>query len=131
MNEHLHDRIQELLSISEQVILATCGPAGPQVSVVTGQMSHGCFLLYVERASDHLFNLEQKPDLTALTTGWELHGRGEAMPDGMFSPPRPWQLVVRVKPTRMHLLDPVRRHRIETIDFEAEPPEDGSGYPNR
>lgn len=117
MNEHLRRRIEELFSECNQVVLATCGPAGPQVSRVPSEVRDRYLILKVDRASDHLYNLEVQPELALLTPGWELHGTSKLRTTSTDVYLRSWQVAVQVIPTRVHILDQDSRRRIETIDF--------------
>ena len=119
MNEHLRQRIEELFSECTQVILATCGPAGPQVSQVPSAVRERWLILKVDRTSDHLFNLDVQPKLALLTPGWELRGSGLLLSTNPDVYLHSWQAAIQVFPTRVHILDPDSRRRVETIDFST------------
>lgn len=117
MNEHLRQRAVELFSSCEQVLLVTCGPAGPQVSQVASQVRNEHLILLVECISDHLFNLEIQREVAVLSPAWELHGIAQVMQADAGVPVQPWQVAIKVRPARLHVLDADHTTRIETIDF--------------
>ncbi len=119
MNKHLWQRVESLLTQYDQAVLATCGAAGPQASVVHYQMQASRLIVYVAHASDHLFNLETQPELVLLSPEWKLHGRGFVIQEnGLVSPPS-WQVIVRIQPLRLHILNADGSGYAETIDIEA------------
>lgn len=115
MNKHLQERIEQYLERYETAILATCGQAGPQVSMVPYQAQHLDLYLYVPRNADHLFNLETQPELALFTPGWKLHGR--MIPAGESHAPHEWESVVRVQLNRFHILSEDSKTIVETIDM--------------
>jgi hypothetical protein len=117
MNAHLQQRIEALFHQHERVTLATCGAAGPQISLVTARANGLTLVLFVPHTSDHLFNLEQQPELVLLTPTWKLHGRGVAAPEHPIAPPHAWQTAVRVVPVRLHILNDDSQNSVETLDF--------------
>lgn len=112
MNKHLQQRVEVLLNQYERAILATCGPAGPQISVVTYSVKQLRLHLTLTHGSDHLFNLETEPSLVLMTTGWRLHGHRDAMSDTNDQ-----QATIVVTGTRLHVLSDDGQNTIETIDF--------------
>ncbi len=62
MNQHLQQRVADLLAQYDTVTLATCGPAGPQISRVPYRVQQLDLYLFVPHGSDHLFNLESQPE---------------------------------------------------------------------
>jgi hypothetical protein len=66
MQTHLQQRVTTLLNQDNTAALATCGPAGAQLSVVPYTVSDLQLLLFLPRGSDHLFNLETNPGTALL-----------------------------------------------------------------
>ncbi|MBZ0297037.1 MAG: pyridoxamine 5'-phosphate oxidase family protein [Anaerolineae bacterium] len=112
MNRYLQGRVQALLTQYRTAALATCGPAGPQISTVTYTVDQLQLHLALPHGSDHLFNLETQPALVMLTAGWRLHGEGTIVYD-----PYCQRATVIITATRLHLLSDNAQHTIETIDF--------------
>lgn len=119
MNKHLWQRVESLLAGYDQAVLATCGVAEPQVSVAHYQMQDTHLHVFVTHASDHLFNLETQPELVLLSPAWKLYGRGAVSPDNSLGLPQPWQVIIRVQPLRLHILNADGSGYTETIDIEA------------
>ena len=119
MKTYVHTQIEDLLSRFQVVVLGTCGQAGPQVGRVGAEMKNGRLILKLDRTSDHLFNLECRPELVILTPTWELHGTAQVLIAGATVFLHPWQAAIRVTPTRLHILDRESGRRIETVDFPA------------
>jgi hypothetical protein len=117
MTTYGQTQIEDLLSRYQVVVLGTCGQAGPQAGRVGAEMNDGQIILKIDRTSDHLFNLECKPDLVILTPAWELHGTGQILTAGAVVFLHPWQAAIRVTPTRLHILDRESGRRLETVDF--------------
>lgn len=112
MNAHLQQRVKTLLQSYHSATLATCGPAGPQISIVACTVEELHLHLSVSHSSDHLFNLETQPLLVLMTAGWRLHGQGHITEDTY----RQKTLIV-VTGTRLHILNEDGQHITETIDF--------------
>lgn len=108
MNKHLQQRVETLLNAHDTATLATCGPAGPQISIVTYTVKQLRLHLTLTHGSDHLFNLETEPSLVLMTTGWRLHGQRHAISDTK---------TVVITGTRLHILSNDGQNTIETIDF--------------
>lgn len=115
MNRHLQPHIKALFEQHDRATLATCGAAGPQVSVVPYQLHDLRLHLLLPQTADHLFNLEGQPDLVLLTPTWKLHGRGTRRHHSPLS--SSWQVVIRVEALRLHILDKNGQYAVETIDF--------------
>jgi len=115
MNTHLKQRIEELLNQYDAATLATCGPEGPQISRVPYQLHQFHLVLFLPHGSDHLFNLEDRPELVLLSPIWKLHG--QIASEGDIAAPHEWQRVVYVEPSRLHILSKDGQRTIETIDF--------------
>lgn len=118
MSKHLWQQTITMITKYSQAILATCGVCEPQASMVPYQILGTNLHLFVPHTSDHLFNLERRPDLVLLSSEWKLHGHGYIEPEKVVLPPHSWQVVVRVKPVRFHILGVDGTSYTETIDFE-------------
>lgn len=120
MTMHSRKQVDELLSRFQQMVLGTCGPAGPQTSRAGFEIKGSSLIVKIDRTSDHLFNLESHPDLVMLTPDWELRGTGKILPASANVLLCPWQVAIRVTPTRLHILDRDGLRRIETVDFPTQ-----------
>jgi len=109
MNTHLQHRVNDLMQQYASATLATCGPAGPQLSIVVYTVRRLHLYLELPHGSDHLFNLESQPGLVLLTRGWRLHGQGH------ITGHNHQQTTIVVTGTRLHVLN--GQHSVETIDF--------------
>ena len=112
MNKYLQQRVEALFGAHDTATLATCGPAGPQISVVTYSVKQLRLHLTLMRGSDHLFNLETESGLVLMTTGWRLHGHRHAI-----SETNHMQATIVVTGIRLHILSDDGQNTIETIDF--------------
>lgn len=112
MNKHLQQRVNDLLKRYSSATLATCGPAGPQISIVTYTVKQLQLHLTLTHGSDHLFNLETEPSLVLMSTGWRLHGQRHAISDGNHQ-----RATVVVTGIRLHILSNDGQNTLETIDF--------------
>jgi hypothetical protein len=119
--------IATLLAQHEVLTLATCGPAGPQVSQVSCRWHDGALYLFVPHTTDHLFNLENHPALALLTPTWKLDGQGYVSDD--IAPPFTWQVTIHVYPFRLHVLSGDGRSYLETIDIENPEPHNEGDRP--
>jgi hypothetical protein len=106
MNGHLQQRVKDLLQGYRSATLATCGPAGPQLSIVTYSVQGLHPHLELPHGADHLFNLETQPNLVLMTERWRLHGQGHTNYQ---------QATIVVAGARLHVLN--GQHSVETIDF--------------
>jgi hypothetical protein len=112
MNAYLRHRVNDLLHRYTSATLATCGPAGPQISIVFYSVQELRLHLALPHGSDHLFNLEMQPLLVLMTAAWRLHGQGRMTSDTYRQP-----ATVVVTATRLHILGDDGQHTVETIDF--------------
>lgn len=126
MLEHLRKRIVEALNTVRTATLSTYGPAEIQASLLPCEAVGMCLYLLLPATSDHLLNLETRPDVVVTTPEWHLRGRAVVLekddyPDGLALAQQSeaqWSRLVRVEPSRLHL------HRCngwgygETIDIE-------------
>lgn len=115
MNEHFRARIAALFAQHDTATLATCGPGGPQISVVHYRTQQLELHLLIPHTSDHRFNLETQPEIALLTPSWKLHGSISTHEAERTT--QEWLASFAVKPTRLHILGADRQTIIETIDF--------------
>ena len=108
MNAHLRQQVKDLLNRYSTATLATCGPAGSQISIVTYSVEQLQMHLTLTHGSDHLFNLETDPSLVLMTASWRLHGQGHTTGGTK---------TVVVSGTRLHILSNDGQQSVETIDF--------------
>ena len=124
MLDKFRERAVQILAETEMCTLATTGPAGLQASMVRCAGQETILYLLVPDTSDHLFNLESEPEVAVTTERWHLRGTAEIGPDSpdLFSAEQSqWHTVVRVTPTRLHIL-PAQggpANYAETIDFDG------------
>jgi hypothetical protein len=117
MNQHLKQLVEEQLAQYNSAILATCGAAGPESSIVALLVQNFCLYLLIPHGSDHLFHLEVQPEIVILSPTWKLNGRGVLLHDATIAVAQPWQAVVQVEPAQLHILSKDGHSSIETIDF--------------
>jgi hypothetical protein len=123
MLEHLRRRVTTALAGEKQGLLATCGKAELQVSRLPCEGHDLKLYLLVPRASDHLYNLEQEPQVVVVTEAWELRGAARRVleadrPAGlalMQQAEAQWSDLVEVCAERLHLYGTAQR-TAETID---------------
>lgn len=124
MNRLFAARIAKLLANTQSVVVATCGPSGPTVcSVPFFSTEEGCWVRLTE-ISEHLFNLQQSPQIVLLADDWEMHGEVELPVPVSGQSGFPWEVVVRIQPLRLHLLAEDGIRRLETIDLDSMEPFD-------
>jgi hypothetical protein len=124
MLNHLRQRVTEALSTARTATLSTHGAAGIQANVLPCEVVDLCLYLLVPRISDHLFNLEQNPEVVVTTETWQVRGvariTGEC-PAGLVllrHPDAVWCEVVAVCPTRLQIAPPSGSGYAETIDID-------------
>jgi hypothetical protein len=126
MLAHLRQRVVEALATVQEVLLATSGPAEIQASRVPCEAHELRLYLLVPRASDHLFNLEQQPEIVVVNREWELRGRARVLHNGERPaelglgrrPEAAWSEWVEVAVEQFHHHAAPGR-AAETIDIEA------------
>ncbi|MCB9078731.1 MAG: pyridoxamine 5'-phosphate oxidase family protein [Anaerolineaceae bacterium] len=124
MLDKLRDRATRILAETGRCTLSTTGPAGLQASMVlcTGQGT--TLYVLIPDTSDHLFNLENEPNVAVTAETWRLHGTAAIVhdsPELFAADQRQWHTIVRVTPVRLHIL-PAQcgsAHQAETIDFDG------------
>ncbi|MBU0495133.1 MAG: pyridoxamine 5'-phosphate oxidase family protein [Chloroflexi bacterium] len=124
MLSHLRQRVTETLSAARTATLSTHGAAGIQANVFPCEAVETTLYLLVPRTSDHLFNLEQNPEVVVTTEAWQLRGRAgvaSERPAALTWPHQPdaaWCEVVAVRPTRLQIEWQEGLGHAETIDVE-------------
>jgi hypothetical protein len=117
MDTQLHAHIRNFLDRYTHATLATCGAAGPQISLVAYQRHNLQLYLLLPGTSDHLFNLSTQTEVMLLTPMWRLCGYGNVQADGPVPPLPAFQTLVLVTPRALHILDAAGEQTIETIDL--------------
>jgi hypothetical protein len=129
MLDHLRQKVSELISSVSTVMISTYGPAGIQAGNFSCSAAGLRLYLLVPRTSELLFNIENRPEVIATTSEWQLFGAASVVPPepstgepAVFSlskqPEWDWCEVVEIRPTRLqvHPLDPDLPR--ETIDIQ-------------
>ena len=120
MLEHLRQRVANAFAKFDHVILATCGPSGPQASRVRCRAQDITLILSIPRSSDHLFNLEHQKAVVVLTPEWQLQGTVQIVsaeqPAGE-SVTSAWNTEIEIQPVRLQFLREGDLAFTETIDF--------------
>lgn len=125
MLDKLRDQVTQMLAETRLCTLATTGPAGLQASMVRCVGRETTLYLLVPDTSDHLFNLENEPEVAITAETWRLRGVADIVKNGTdaFSANESqWHTIVKVAPVRLQIL-PVKGNTAsygETIDFDLE-----------
>ncbi len=123
MLDYAREQARQALKIPRSAVLATDGPAGLQLSELPCQALGLEIYLLLPPTSDHAFNLERSPAVTLLTKTWELKGEARIIAgekvglELLRRPERAWSVVVRVTPSRIHILGDRGWGNEETIDL--------------
>ena len=126
MLEHLRKRVVEALASIQVATLSTYGPAEIQANLLPCEAIGMCLYLLVPITSDHLLNLENRPDAVVTTLEWHLRGRAEVVeyddcPAALALAQQPeaqWSRLVRIEPFRIHLRRRNGWGYSETIDID-------------
>jgi len=127
MLDYARQRAVEVLRASRTAVLATSGPAGVQASKVSCEGLDLTVYILVPRVSDHLFNLENDPRVTLLTSAWELKGKAQVILADVSDlelnlvkePGAEWCALVRVEPYQVHVRMETGWGNLETIDLKS------------
>jgi hypothetical protein len=127
MLDYARQRAMEVMKDTQNVVLATSGPAGVQASEYPCEAVGLDLYILVPQTSDHLFNLEHDSTVTLLTAGWELKGQAHIVPprtsdlrlDLLREPGAEWCLLVRVDPCRLQIRREEGWGNLETIDLKS------------
>jgi hypothetical protein len=125
MISYARQRAIEMLKTACTAVLATSGLAGVQVSEFPCEAVELELYLLLPRTSDHLFNLERDHRVALHTDHWELTGTGRALsPDEkrprislLTKTDTVWHVLVKIKPSQIHVLRPEGWGPAETIDL--------------
>lgn len=126
MLDHLRQRVIEALASVRLVTVATYGPAELQASQVPCEALGMCLYLLLPLTSDHLVNLENRPEAVVTTPEWQLRGRAVVLARGegpgeltlCHEPEAEWGRVVLVRPAQFNLRRPHGWGYSETIDID-------------
>ena len=135
MLDHLRQKAVQTLASVSSVILSSYGPADIQSSRVSCTSQDLTLYVFIPHSSDHLLNLEHRPEVVAATDEWDLHGTARVLtldeippgiqPSGVGADPNrsasgtnsAWGCVVEIRPIRLNLHAPIGQGNLETIDF--------------
>ena len=127
MLDYSRARAIQTLQPARSAVLATHGPAGLQVAEVPCQAVNLDLYLLLPWTSDHLFNLEQDPNVTLLTPGWELKGAARLISptppdldlDLLREPAAAWSALLQVTPSRIQVRRPHGWGYLETLELKS------------
>lgn len=125
MLNHLRQRVTETLCAATAATLSTHGAAGIQANVFACEAIDLALYLLIPRTSDHLFNLEQHPEVVVTTEAWQLRGVACMAPERpaglalLQQPDAAWCEVVMVRPTRLQIEPQGGLGHAETIDIDC------------
>lgn len=125
MLDYARQRAIEALKIPRRAVLATSGPAGLQASEMLCEAIGLTLYLLAPETSDHLFNLEQNPAVTVVTSHWELSGTGQVVSPlevghklGLLGEPgAEWCALVRVCPKLIQIRQETGWGFLESIEL--------------
>jgi hypothetical protein len=136
MLDHLRQKAAQTLASVHSVILSSCGPAEIQSSRILCAAQNLTLYVFIPHSSDHLLNLEQKPEIVVVTDAWDLHGTarvltqdeipaGILLHEGSAGPTRgatnlnfaSGYSVAEIRPSRLTFHTQTGLGNIETIDF--------------
>lgn len=126
MLEHLKQRVIAILEPTQVVTLSTHGPAGIQAQVLPCIAQGLRLFVFVPTTSDHLYNLEQEPDVVATTSDWQLRGLGRTLLPSEIPADFPLfrviqavdYSVVEINPVRVEIGRPNGSGFLESIDID-------------
>ena len=116
MKTYLEQHVVEQFARYKSATLATFGEAGLQLSRVDYLSQYLRLYLLLPHGSDHLFNMEQQPEIILLSPSWRLNGRIAGVYRNPVAPPQHWH-IVEVCPVQLHILSEKGYSSVETIDF--------------
>jgi hypothetical protein len=126
MLDHLRQKIVEAILSTHSATLATYGPAGLQASQLPCESIGLRFFMLLPATSDHLLNLETRPEVTVNTARWQLRGTAAILENenyplvlGLRSKPEAqWGRLVEIFPTQFNLRRTDGLDFSETIDVD-------------
>lgn len=102
----------EVIQNAPQCTLCTSGPAGVQASAETATVqSDQSVLLRLPLTTEHMFNLEENPEVVLVAASWELRGIGQVTSRNAET------CIVEIVPRRVQLADSGSHGDRTTIDF--------------
>jgi hypothetical protein len=122
--QHLRQRVVETLAGAGSVTLSTYGPAEIQTDVFSCAAVDLTLYVLVPRTSDHLFNLENNPQVVVTTETWQLRGTARVAgqhPAGLALLHRPdagWCELVEIRAMRLQIKRSEGRGYAETFDID-------------
>ena len=127
MLDYARQRAMEVMKDTQNVVLATSGPAGVQASEYPCEAVGLDLYILVPQTSDHLFNLEHETTVTLLADGWELKGQAQIVDPGLVDlelnltqiPDAAWCVLVRITPCKVQMRREGGWGHIETIDLKG------------
>lgn len=133
MLDHLYQKAVQTLASVNSITLSSFGPADIQVSRVTCVSNDLTLYVIISRSSDHLLNLETRPEIVVSVDDWELHGIARVLTHDEIpaeinltinrSPAitriQTWECTVEIRPTQLTFHSPSGQGNIETIDFSS------------
>jgi hypothetical protein len=127
MLDYARQHAIEALKTPRTAVLATSGPAGVQASEFPCEAIELSLHLLLPKTSDHLFNLENDPNVTLLTPAWELKGQAHILPPSapdlelhlLRKPEAEWCVLLQVEPCQLQIRGPAGWGNLETIDLKS------------
>jgi hypothetical protein len=102
----------DVIHNAPQCTLCTSGPAGIQASAETATVwKDQTVLLRLPSTTEHVFNLEENPEVVLMAESWQLRGVGEV------TSRNPETCIVEIVPRRVQLAPDGRHADRTTIDF--------------
>lgn len=129
MLDHLHQKAAQTLASVDSVILSSFGPADIQTSRVACASDDLTLYVFISRNSDHLLNLEHRPEVVVAVDEWELHGTARLLAQEDIAARinlcdhianaknQTCDCTAEIRPTRLTFHSPSGQGNIETIDF--------------
>lgn len=131
MLDHLRQRVIEALSSVQSATLSTYGEAELQASHLPCEAVGLHLYLLLPAPSDHLLNLENRPEVVVTTPSWQLRGTAVVLEAAAYppqlslwhKPEAQWSRLVEIRPVQLNLRRPTRWGLpgwgfSETIDIE-------------
>ena len=126
MLDHLRQKAMRTLGSTEQVLLASFGPADIQTGSVACQAQELTLYVFIPLNSEHLLNLEHRTGVAVDAGAWSLKGHAYLLPDHDVPPGVRGALetaagvpgrFAAIHPTRLTLHAASGEGNTETIDF--------------
>ncbi len=125
MLRQLRQRAHEALESTRRVVLSTDGPAEIQAETLGCEALGLSLYVLVPRASDLLFNLENRTLVVVTADTWQARGSGRLLSRAEYpeqlaitrTPDAAWCELVEICPTRLQLRPPSGQGPSETVDI--------------